>query len=67
MQTWPEAALSIAARVQNKDKSLIYKQYQTGKELPKVNMAIGGISLVEIGPLSILCFKLTWAGFVQVK
>lgn len=30
-------------------------------------MAMGSITLVERGPLSILCFELTWAGFVQVK
>lgn len=51
VQTLSKAALSIAARAQNRDlMSLTYKQYQTGKELPQVNMAIGDISLVQKVP-----------------
>lgn len=39
--------LSIAARAQEENRDLMfltYKQHQTGKELPQVNMAIGDIN-----------------------
>jgi len=46
VQICPEAALSAAAGGQNRNKPLIHKLYQIGKELPQGETVISGINLV---------------------